>query len=72
MRRDTAKERIERRERVKETAEVKERKERKERRKEKRQAKARATAGKETVATVDIVGNGVTRKLNAINGKDDD
>ena len=53
-----------------------------------REARARTTAGKETVvggtsnvskgglnrfvATVDTVGNGVTRKLNVISGKDDD
>ena len=84
MRRDTTKERIERKEREKEKAKLKERKDR---RKEERKARASATAGKETEAggmsnvyrgglnrfmvTVDTVGRGVTRKLNAICGKDD-
>ena len=69
MIRDTAKERIER----------------KERRKGERKARARATLAKETevggmrnvsrglnrfVVTVDTVGYGVTRRLNATNGKD--
>ena len=69
----------------KEKAKVKERKERST---GERKARARATAGKETVvggtsnvskgglnrfvAMVGTVGNGVTRKLNAIKGKDND
>ena len=85
--RDTAKERIERKVRVKEKAKPKA-KERKERRKGERKARARTTARKETAAgglsnasngglnrfavTVDTVGNGPTRKLNVISGKEDD
>ena len=85
-RRGTAKEIIERKE--KEKAKAKAKAKEKKGKKVKRKARARTTAGKETVAggrsnvrngglnrfvaTVDTVGNGATRMLNAINGKDDD
>ena len=84
-RKGTAKRRIERSERGKEKAKAKEREEM---RKGERQARARTTAGRETVvcgrssgskgglnrfvADVHTVGSGVARKLNAISGKDDD
>ena len=79
---DTARERAERKERTKEKAKVRERKARG---KEERKAKDRATAGKErevggtsnmirggqnrSVVTVVIVGNGVIRRPNALNGR---
>ena len=79
---DTARERAERKERRKEKAKARERKAR---RKEERKARKRATAGKEreiggtsimtrggwnrSVVTVVTVGNGVTRRPSALNGR---
>ena len=80
--RDTVKERAERKERGKEKEKARERMAR---RKEERKARERATAGKEreiggtsimirggwnrSVVTVFTVGNGVTRRLSALNGR---
>ena len=80
--RDTVKERVERKERGKEKEKARERKAR---RKEERKARERATAGKEreiggtsimirdgwnrSVVIVVTVGNGVTRRPNALNGR---